>query len=111
VSHVSSVGKEADHLNFHAFKEGDGVKGGINVASMMMKSLKQLGLLQVNGEGNPVPGNELNIVMDNCGGQNKNNHVSLLAPCLIEMGYFMRVNMLFLWSATLRMFVTAALTI
>jgi hypothetical protein len=58
--------------------------------------LKQLGLLQVNGEGNPVPGKEQNIVMDNCGGLNKNNHVLLLAPCLVEMGYFMRVNMLFL---------------
>jgi hypothetical protein len=34
--------------------------------------------------------------MDNCGGQNKNNCVILLAPYLVEMDYFDRVNMLFL---------------
>jgi uncharacterized membrane protein len=34
--------------------------------------------------------------MDNCGGQNKNNHVLILAPSLVELGFFKTVNMLFL---------------
>jgi hypothetical protein len=40
---------------------------------------------------------ELNdIIMDNCGGQNKNNHVILLAPYLVEMGFFETANIIFL---------------
>jgi hypothetical protein len=34
--------------------------------------------------------------MDNCGGQNKNNHILLLAPYLVDMGFFTKVNMVFL---------------
>jgi hypothetical protein len=33
-------------------------------------------------------GKSLSVVMDNCGGQNKNNNVLRLAPHLIKMGYF-----------------------
>ncbi|KAG7373065.1 hypothetical protein IV203_033789 [Nitzschia inconspicua] len=49
-----------------------------------------------DGDGAAIWGKELNVVMDNCAGQNKNNHVLLLAPYLVEMGYFRTVNMLFL---------------
>jgi hypothetical protein len=45
-------------------------------------------------EGNQ--GKELNVVFDNCGGQNKNNFVLLLVPYLVEMGYFKSVNFIFL---------------
>jgi hypothetical protein len=89
-------GKPSDHLYFHCFKEGDGNKGGNNVASLIIKSLTNFGVLQVDGPGNPIRGKELNIVMDNCGGQNKNNHVILLAPYYVEVGYFETVNMNFL---------------
>jgi hypothetical protein len=34
--------------------------------------------------------------VDNCGGGNKNNHVILLAPYLVEMQYFETVNVIFL---------------
>jgi hypothetical protein len=37
------------------------------------------------------PGKKLNVAMDNCGGQNKNNVVLRLAPYLIEMGYLKTV--------------------
>jgi hypothetical protein len=73
-------GNETDHLYFHAYKEGYGAKGRNNVASMLMKTLDSLGLLKEQAT------EELNIVMDNCSGQNKNNHVLLLAPYLVESG-------------------------
>jgi hypothetical protein len=95
VSHVVD-GKDTDHLYFHCYKEGYGTKGGINVASMLMKTFRRLELLKEDSNGNPITGNELNIVMDNCGGQNKNNHVILLAPYLVERGFFKTVNMIFL---------------
>jgi hypothetical protein len=44
----------------------------------------------------PTAGKELNVVFDNCGGQNKNNFVLLLVPYLVEMGYFQHVNFIFL---------------
>ena len=41
-------------------------------------------------------GGELNIVLDNCSGQNKNNTVLKLLVWLSEMGYFWKVNYIFL---------------
>ena len=41
-------------------------------------------------------GKELNFVMDNCGGQNKNRMVLRLAPYLVENGFFRVVNIIFL---------------
>jgi hypothetical protein len=61
------------------------------VASLLMKSLRQLNILQ---EG--CRGKELNVVFDNCPGQNKNHHVLWLVPYLVEMGYFETVNFIFL---------------
>ena len=60
------------------------------MASVLMLHLKKQGWLQ---KGNP--GKELNVVMDNCGGQNKNNHVIRLALPLVELGYFKSVNFIF----------------
>jgi hypothetical protein len=82
---------DGEHLYCHLYKEGDGKKGGDNVASLLMKSLRQLNILQ---EG--CRGKELNVVFDNCPGQNKNHHVLWLVPYLIEMGYFETVNFIFL---------------
>ena len=56
-----------------------------------MKTLQFLSLLQEDSAGK-----ELNVVFDNCGGQNKNNFVLLLVPFLVEMGYFKHVNFIFL---------------
>ena len=41
-------------------------------------------------------GIELNIIFDNCSGQNKNNTVLKLAAWLKAMGYFLSVNFIFL---------------
>jgi hypothetical protein len=82
---------DGEHLYCHLYKEGDGKKGGDNVASLLMKSLRHLNILQ-----DDCRGKELNVVFDNCPGQNKNHHVLWLVPYLIEMGYFHTVNFIFL---------------
>jgi hypothetical protein len=53
-------------------------------------------MLQEDDNGNPLPGGELNIIFDNCSGQNKNNYVLWLVPYLVEAGYFKTVNFIFL---------------
>eukprot|EP00978_Attheya_sp_CCMP212_P030305 scaffold110946_cov61-Attheya_sp.AAC.1 len=82
-----------DRLYSHVYDEGLGnnKKGGSNVTSLIMKTLYHLGWMQ---DGNP--GYELNIAFDNCPGQNKNNCVLRLVPYLIEMGWFLNVNFMFL---------------
>ena len=80
-----------DHLYAHLYKEGDGAKGGNNVASLLMKTLRSLNLLQEN-----TVGKELKVVFDNCPGQNKNNFVLWLVPLLVELGFFSKVNFIFL---------------
>jgi hypothetical protein len=78
-------------LHIYPYHEGLGKKGGNNVASMIMHVLESLNLLKGVGQ----VGKELNIIMDNCGGQNKNNHVLRLANLLVEAGYFHMVNFIF----------------
>lgn len=75
----------------HVYHEGVGKKGANNVASLVVKTLKELNLLREDSVGG-----ELNIIFDNCSGQNKNNTVLKLAMWLKAMGYFQRVNFIFL---------------
>ena len=75
----------------HVYHEGVGKKGANNVASLVVKTLKQLNLRREESVGG-----ELNIIFDNCSGQNKNNTVLRLAGWLKAMGYFQRVNFIFL---------------
>ena len=88
---VADPSGELDKLNAHLYTEGQGGKGGNNVASLIMKTLRVQGLLR-DGD----PGHELSIIMDNCGGQNKNRMVLWLALYLVELGYFNAVNICFL---------------
>jgi hypothetical protein len=87
---------DEDHCYVHMYPEGDGAKGGNNVASLLMKTLRKLDLLKVDEDGKPLKGKELNIIFDNCPGQNKNNYVLWLVPYLVERGYFDKVNFIFL---------------
>jgi hypothetical protein len=80
-----------NHMHCHVYHEGIGKKGGTNVASLIVKTLQDMNILR---ESNP--GGELNIIFDNCTGQNKNNTVLKLVMWLKEMGFFMRVNFVFL---------------
>jgi hypothetical protein len=76
----------------HAYGYGKELcgKGGNNVPLLLMKHLKDRGLFH------GIKRKTLNIVMDNWGGQKKNNYVLRLAPYLVEMGYFEEVNFIFL---------------
>jgi hypothetical protein len=81
---------EKEVLHAYAYSEEEGGKGGNNVASLLMKHLKDRGFLDGTQR------KQLNIVMDNCPGQNKNNIVLRLSPYLQEKGYFLEVNFIFL---------------
>ena len=78
-------------LYTNLYHKGNDAKGGNNVASLIVKVLKQMELLNEDEKGF-----ELNLVMDNCGGQNKNRMVLRLTLWLVECGYFKTVNMIFL---------------
>jgi hypothetical protein len=61
------------------------------MASLIMKTLRHLNLFCDDEHGS-----ELNIVFDNCCGQNKNNTVLRLAAWIAQLGYFLEVNFIFL---------------
>jgi hypothetical protein len=82
---------EKDHLYANMYHEGQGQKGGNNVASLLVKVLKTIGAMKEGERGGP-----LTIVMDNCGGQNKNRMVLRTALFLVEFGYLSMVLLLFL---------------
>jgi hypothetical protein len=77
-------------LNCYAYRESTAKKGINNVSSMLMHNLHENNCLT---KGNP--GKRLTITMDNCGGQNKNNHVLRLAVYLVEMTFFQDVEFMF----------------
>jgi hypothetical protein len=82
-----------DKLHAFVYDEGDGKKGGNNVASLILKLLRLPAIdLIEKGEA----GGELNFILDNCSGQNKNRMVLRLANLLVESGIFWKVNFLFL---------------
>jgi hypothetical protein len=90
-AHVCDDGRVTEHLHAHVYHEGVGKKGANNVASLIVKTLQQLNLLREDSAGG-----ELNIIFDNCSGQNKNNTVLRLAGWLNAMKYFDTVNFIFL---------------
>ncbi len=67
-----------------------GGKGGNNVASLLMQALRDLGWIIAERCGG-----RLTIIMDNCGGQNKNQMVLRLALFLVENNYFKTVEFIF----------------
>lgn len=75
--------ENGNHMYWHVYHEGIGKKGGTIVASLLVYTLWQMNVLLEND-----PAAELNIFMDNCSGQNKNNSVLKLAMWLKQMGYF-----------------------
>ena len=79
-----------DCMHCHVYNEGVASKGANNVASLILKTLSDANIIQKNNKGG-----ELNIVFDNCSGQNKNNTVLRLIPYLVEMGYFKTVRFVF----------------
>ena len=88
---IVDCNRKDNMLYAYIYSEAEGNKGGNVVASMIMMHLRERGLLDDKKKRF-----QLSIVMDNCGGQNKNNHVLRLAPYLIEKGYFYIVEFQFL---------------
>jgi hypothetical protein len=87
---VADVSSDRPKLFSYGYHEGQGSKGGNNVASLLMKAMTDLGWL-IPGEC----GGRLSIVMDNCGGQNKNKMVLRLALYLVEKKLFKCVEFIF----------------
>lgn len=79
-----------DHLHAYIYDESEGNKGGNVVASLLMKNLRDRGLLDRR------KWQKLLIIMENCVGQNKNNYVIFLAVYLLCKGYFAHIQFVFL---------------
>jgi hypothetical protein len=90
-AHTYNDGCVSEHMHAHLYHKGVGKKGANNVASLIVKMLQQLNILCEDSVGG-----ELNIIFDNCSGQNKNNTVLKLAAWLMAMNYFKEVNFTFL---------------
>ena len=85
-----------DMLNAYIYEERSGRKGANNVASMLVHYLKTNVLSKHQLDHHNIPKEELNLIMDNCGGQNKNGVIIKLGAYMVEKGWFKRVNLVFL---------------
>ena len=79
------------HLSAYVYDESKGGKGGNNVASLLLQYVRENFV-----DSNLGPMMELNIIMDNCAGQNKNRMVIRMAAYMLELRYFKRINLIFL---------------
>ena len=82
-----------DQLYAYIYEESAAKKGANNVALILMYHVITFVLDNFRYSAGI---NELNIVMDNCGGQNKNGTVLKMAAYFVEHGWFKSVNMIFL---------------
>ena len=89
------VDTSTDKLHAKVYGEDIAGKGGNCVASMIMEHVKEQ-LLPCPCETNIKPIKELNLVMDNCGGQNKNRHVLRLLNLIVQRRIAKKVNAIFL---------------
>lgn len=79
---VADCSNKPTTLTAHCFMEGEATKGGNTVASLLWKECQRLGLVPARDQATRKilnsahqPAKEINIIMDNCIGQNKNNMV------------------------------------
>ena len=80
-----------NELTAYVYDESEGAKGGNNVASLVIDYVKTNFV-----HDDKAPMKELNIIMDNCAGQNKNRMVIRTAAYIMEAGMFSKVNLIFL---------------
>jgi hypothetical protein len=90
-AHKYPDGTVGEHMHCHVYTDAVGKKGANNVASLIMKTLRHLFLLKKH-----TIGRELNIIFNNCCGQNENNMVLRLVAWLVQLGHFYEVNFIFL---------------
>ena len=81
-------------MHAYVYQESSGKKGANNVVSFLLHYI-QTNIISVS-HNCPQQKDELNVIMDNCGGQNKNGLVLRAAAMMMERGWFKRVNMIFL---------------
>ena len=86
-----------NHLHGYLHHEGEGKKGGANVASVVM-NYAQTYLMPSgsNPRSNNCLTNKITFAADNCAGQNKNNAAIRLANLLVEGGHFATAEVAFL---------------
>ena len=82
-------GELKEKMYAHIYTEDQGKKGGNNVALLIMKTLLRLDMLRT------TPGKELNVIFDNCPGQNENDATLRLALLLVEKKFFKLVRFAF----------------
>jgi hypothetical protein len=89
------VDASKDHLTAWIYTEDTAKKGGNNVASLLMQQLHHHGIVeQATTTGEPFK--ELNFIMDNCGGQNKNRHVLRILHFIVKRRIAVVANAIFL---------------
>jgi hypothetical protein len=76
------VDGSVDSLTAWIYTEEDAKKGGNNVASLMMRQLQHKGIVAEATTTEPFK--EINFVMDNCCGQNKNRQVLRLLHIMVK---------------------------
>jgi hypothetical protein len=84
------LSRSPNKLDCYAYREFTGKKGSNNVASLLTHNLHRCGMLQHYSSSK-----HLSIIMENCSGQNTNNHVIRLAAYLMEMKLFCSVEFIF----------------
>ena len=89
------VDSSTNKLFAYLYPESAAKKGANNTASCLLHYLKnhRLSLSQLSYN---CPLKELNLIMDNCGGQNKNNVFLKTCAYIMEAGWFESVNVTFL---------------
>jgi hypothetical protein len=83
-----------DKLSAYMYTEDTAKKGGNNVASLLMHHLEHHGIVEQSVAQGPFK--ELNFIMDNCGGQNKNRHVLRLLHFIVKRRIANLANAIFL---------------
>ena len=82
-----------DRLYAYLYDESSAKKGSNNIASVL---LYHIITFVINNFEYGEKFGELNIIMGNCGGQNKNGTVFKMAAYFVERGWFCKVNLIFL---------------
>lgn len=89
---TADAGQLQPSMRAYNYHEGDAKKGANNVTSLLYKDFEDRGWIDFD----KGPREELTVIMDNCGGQNKNKMVLRMLLFLTERGIYRRINACFL---------------
>ena len=83
-------------LHSYLYSEAQGKKGANNAGSQLMHHIKNYVLKDNDSIERHLPLPESNLIMNNYGGQNKNGTVIKMDAFMCEIGWFNKVNLIFL---------------